>query len=86
MLDDQNTPDPSVPEQGATRASDQDVPSAQDANLGRQGSTVPSPGFYRDGARGLNYRDYYWMMSLADFLAWIQKDDGSAPPISFSKT
>jgi hypothetical protein len=84
MLDDQNTPDFSVPQQAAMPCPRQDVPTAQDATRGGRGSTVG--GILHDGARGLNYRDYYWMMSLADFLAWIQKDDGSAPPISFSKT
>ncbi|MCO4276042.1 hypothetical protein NG701_16700 [Pseudarthrobacter sp. HLT3-5] len=84
MLDDQNTPDMSVPEQAATPGPRRDVPRSQDATSDGHGSTVW--GIHCDGARRLNYRDYYWMMSLADFLAWIQKDDGSDPPISFSQT
>ena len=40
---------------------------------------------HRAEPRPQTYCDhYYCMMSLADYLAWIQKDDGSEPPISFS--
>ena len=28
------------------------------------------------------YCDYYNFMSLADFLAWVEKNDGSEPDIS----
>lgn len=30
------------------------------------------------------YCDYYSFMSLADFMTWIQKNDGSEPGISYS--
>lgn len=84
MLDDQNTPDFSVPQQAVTPPPGRDVSSTQEATPGGKGNAIW--GIPDDSARGLNYLDYYWMMSLADFLAWIQKDGGSAPPISFSKT
>jgi hypothetical protein len=83
MLNEQNAPEVNVPEKAATPPPIRDVPRAQEASAGSQGSTVW--GAHGDGVSGLNYRDYYWMMSLADFLVRIQKDDGSAPPISFSK-
>jgi hypothetical protein len=31
------------------------------------------------------YCDYYSFMSLADFMTWIQRDDGSEPGISYSR-
>jgi hypothetical protein len=32
--------------------------------------------------RRFRYCDYYSFMSLADFLAWVEKNDGSEPDIS----
>jgi hypothetical protein len=83
MLDDQNLPDMSVAEQTSTPGPRRDISCTQEATTDGQASMVW--GIHREGARRLTYCDYYCMMSLADYLAWCQKDDGSGPPISFSK-
>lgn len=83
MLDDQKGTYSSIWEETATPPPGQDATSARDAIPGGQASMVW--GIHREGARRLTYCDYYCMMSLADYLAWCQKDDGSGPPISFSK-
>ncbi|ALV40043.1 hypothetical protein AU252_01750 [Pseudarthrobacter sulfonivorans] len=54
---------------------EQQAPSSSHQNIGIH-RAEPRPQTYCD--------HYYCMMSLADYLAWIQKDDGSEPPISFS--
>jgi hypothetical protein len=85
MLEDQNTSDVSVADQAARPGQRLYVPHTQEeAQSDGEASTVW--GIHRDGTRPLTYCDYYCIMSLADFLAWCQKDDGSAPPISLSKT
>ncbi|MHA7299382.1 hypothetical protein [Pseudarthrobacter sp. MDT1-22] len=85
MLDDQDTSEFSALAQDTASPSHQNISEMRDAALDSQVSTVSSWGVRRDGIRAQRYCDYYCVMSFADYLVWIQKDDDSEPPISFSK-
>ncbi|QDG66688.1 hypothetical protein NIBR502772_11155 [Pseudarthrobacter sp. NIBRBAC000502772] len=84
MLYDQNTSDFSALAQNSAGPPHENVSMTQDAALDSHVIMVSSWHVHRDGSRPMTYSDYYCMMSLADYLEWIQTDDGSAPPISFS--
>ena len=58
---------------------------AQDTAAGLDKGRMLSGGFGTDAATLPRYCDYYSFMSLADFMTWIQKDDGSEPGISYSQ-
>ena len=34
--------------------------------------------------QSLRYSDYYWCMSLKDFIEWIEADDDQEPATSYS--
>ena len=34
--------------------------------------------------QGLRYSDYYWCMSLKDFIEWVEADDDNEPATSYS--
>jgi hypothetical protein len=34
--------------------------------------------------QGLRYSDYYWCMSLKDFIEWVEADDDNEPGTSYS--
>ena len=34
--------------------------------------------------QGLRYSDYYWCMSLKDFIEWVEADDDQEPATSYS--
>lgn len=34
--------------------------------------------------QSLRYSDYYWCMSLKDFIEWVEADDDNEPGTSFS--
>jgi hypothetical protein len=57
---------------------------ARDAAVGPNEGRILSGRFGTDGATPPRYCDYCSFMSLADFMSWIQKDDGSEPGISSS--
>lgn len=57
---------------------------AQDAAGGLNDGRSLSGQFGTDEATVPRYYDYYSFMSLADFMTWIQKGDGSEPGISYS--
>ncbi|KRE64951.1 hypothetical protein ASG92_18320 [Arthrobacter sp. Soil736] len=57
---------------------------AQDAAISPNEGRILSGRFGTDGATPPRYYDYYSFMSLADFMTWIEKDDGSEPAISYS--
>lgn len=57
---------------------------ARDTAAGLNEGWILSERFGTDGATPPRYYDYYSFMSLADFMTWIQKDDGSEPGISYS--
>jgi hypothetical protein len=33
----------------------------------------------------LRYSDYYWCMSLKDFIEWVEADDDNEPGTSYSE-
>jgi hypothetical protein len=84
MFDDQNPSSFSTLAQAATAPPHQEVSGTQDADPGSRRTTAPSWSVHHDGTRALTYCDYYCLMSLVDYLNWIEKSDGSGPPISFS--
>ena len=57
---------------------------ARDATVGPNEGRMLSGRFGTDAATPPRYYDYYSFMSLADFMTWIEKDDGSEPGISYS--
>ncbi|KRE65666.1 hypothetical protein ASG92_16940 [Arthrobacter sp. Soil736] len=57
---------------------------ARDAAAGLNEGRILSERIGTDGATPPRYYDYYSFMSLADFMTWIQKNDGSEPGISYS--
>jgi hypothetical protein len=58
---------------------------AQDTAAGLDEGRTLFGRFGTDEATLPRYCDYYSFMSLADFMTWIQKDDGSEPGISYSR-
>ncbi|MFJ5698714.1 hypothetical protein [Arthrobacter sp. NPDC093139] len=58
-------------------------PAARDTATGPYERRVLSGDFGAE-ATPPRYFDYYSFMTLADFMTWIQKDDGSEPGISYS--
>jgi hypothetical protein len=51
----------------------------------------PAPIFWGEVAvvsktekQGLRYSDYYWCMSLKDFIEWVEADDDNEPGTSYS--
>jgi hypothetical protein len=59
-------------------------PAAPDAAVGPNERRTLSGRPGAEKATPPRYCDYYSFMSLADFMTWIQKDDGSEPGISYS--
>lgn len=70
-------------------------PRANPKRVGKQGQAARDtadgppegrilPGPFGAEATPPRYCDYYSFMSLADFMTWIQKNDGSEPGISYS--
>jgi hypothetical protein len=57
---------------------------SRDAAICRNEGRILSGRFGIDEATPPRYYDYYSFTSLADFMTWIQKDDGSEPGISYS--
>jgi hypothetical protein len=57
---------------------------ARDAAVGPNEGRILSGRFGAEEATPPRYCDCYSFMSLADFMTWIQKDDGSEPGISYS--
>ena len=58
---------------------------ARHAAVGPNEGQIPSKRFETEEATSPRYCDYYSFMSLADFMTWIQRDDGSEPGISYSR-
>jgi hypothetical protein len=56
---------------------------AQAAAISRNEGRILSGRLGAEEATRPRYYDYYSFMSLADFMTWIQKNDGSEPGISY---
>lgn len=85
MTENQNLPRSSPPEPRATpKRVGKQHRTVHDAAVGLNEGRILSGRFGTDGAVLPRYCDYYSFMSLADFMAWIQKDDGSQPGVSYS--
>lgn len=85
MTENQTRPGSRPPEPRATpkRAGKQHQ-AARDAAVGQNEGRIASGRFGAEEAAPPRYYDYYSFMSLADFMSWIQKADGSEPGISYS--
>lgn len=85
MTENQAWPSSPLPEPRATpkRAGKQHH-GARDAAVGPNDGRILSGRFGAEEATLPRYCDYYSFMSHADFMTWLQRNDGSEPGISYS--
>ena len=85
MSENQTRPSSPPPEsRGTPKRTGERYQSARDVAIGPNEGRILSGRLGIDEATPPRYYDYYSFMSLADFMTWIQKNDGSEPGISYS--
>lgn len=85
MTENQTWPSSRPPEPRATpKRVDKQRQAARDAAVGPNEGRILSGQSGDEKATLPRYCDYYSFMSLADFMTWIRKNDGSEPGISYS--